>query len=102
MSDQIFVGDEGTEFRVTILDDNVIVDISTASEITFIFRKPNGDILEAVGELYTDGTDGVCFYNAIAGDIDQAGVYKLQVRVSIGSGLFYSSIGSFKVACTLI
>ena len=37
MSDQIFVGDEGTEMRVTISDDGVLVDLSCAVEILFIF-----------------------------------------------------------------
>lgn len=102
MSDQIFVGDEGTEFRVTVTDDGVAVDLSSATEILFIFRKTDATTLEVNGQLYTNGTDGIVFYNTVAGDIDQSGVYKLQVRVTISSGnVFSSSIGSFKVACPL-
>lgn len=102
MSDQIFSGDEGTEMRVTVTDDGVAVDLSSAVEILFIFRKPDGTTLEVNGELYTTGVDGIVYYNTVAGDIDQSGVYKLQVRVTISSGnVFSSSIGSFKVACPL-
>ena len=102
MSDQIFVSDIGTEFRVTVTDDGVAVDLSSAVEILFIFRKPDGTTLEVNGELYTTGVDGIVYYNTVAGDIDQSGVYKLQVRVTISSGnVFSSSIGSFKVACPL-
>lgn len=102
MSDQIFVGDEGTEIRVTITDNGVVVDLSSAIEILFIFRKPDGATLQVDGSLYTDGVDGIVFYNTIAGDIDQSGMYKLQVRVTISSGnVFSSSVGTFKVACPL-
>jgi len=102
MSDQIFVSDTGTEMRVTVTDDGVAVDLSSATEILFIFRKPDGTTLEVDGLLYTDGTDGIVYYNTVAGDIDQSGMYKLQVRVTISSGnVFSSSVGSFKVACPL-
>ena len=96
-SQEIHVSDIGTEFRCTILDDGTAVDLSGASSIVIKFKKPDNTTLEVDAELYTDGTDGIIFYNAVSGDLDQAGVWKIQALVGIGGGQFYSDIGVFKV-----
>jgi hypothetical protein len=101
MSNQVHVNDIGTEFRIQIVDDETIVDLSTASILNILFRKPSGLLLTVGAELYTDGTDGIIYYNAVSGDLDEAGIYKIQGYVEIGSGAFYSSIGSFKVHCNV-
>ena len=102
MSKEIHVGDIGTEFRITILDDdNTIVDLSSASIIEIIFLKPDGSRNVVSAELYTDGTDGIIKYNTVSGDLDQSGVYKIQAYVEVGAGNYYSSIGTFKVFCNL-
>ena len=43
------------------------------------------------------------YYDAVAGDLDEAGNYKLQGRVFLGggSGTFYTDIHTFKVHCNL-
>lgn len=101
MSDQIFVGDTGSEFRVTITDDDVAVDLSSATTLELIFRKPDGTILTVTASLYSDGTDGIIFYNTVEDDLDQSGIYKLEAYIEIDGNTFYSSIGSFKVLCPL-
>jgi len=102
MSNEIHVGDTGTSIRITIKDDNEIVDISGASLLQVIFAKPDGTRNEVNGSLYTDGTDGIIEYILADGDIDQPGMYKIQAYVEISGGSYYSSIGSFKVLCNLI
>ena len=37
------------------------------------------------------------FYDTVAGDLDEAGVYKMQAKVIIPSGTFYTDIYTFKV-----
>lgn len=101
MSDEIHLNDIGTEFRILIKDGDEIVDLSTATIINIIFRKPNGDVNTVEAVLYTDGTDGLIKYNAILGDLDQSGVYKIQAYVEVGSGNYSSSIGQFRVHCNL-
>lgn len=101
MSDQIFVSDIGTEFRVTVIDSGVSVDLSSATSLNLIFKKPDGQILTVAADLWSDGTDGIIYYNTVSGDIDQSGLWKIEVFVAIGSQEFYSSIGTFKVLCPL-
>jgi hypothetical protein len=36
-------------------------------------------------------------YDSVAGDLDEAGVYKLQAKVVIPSGTYYTDIYTFKV-----
>ena len=45
----------------------------------------------------SDGTDGKMYYNTVADDLDEAGSYKLQGKVAITDGTFYTDITTFKV-----
>lgn len=102
MSQQIHVNDIGTEFRIIITDEDNVVDLSSATVLHIIFRKPDSTSITVDANLYTDGTDGTIYYNVVDGDLDQSGIYKIQGYVEIGAGAFYSSTGSFKVNCNLI
>ena len=53
------------------------------------------------GTLNTDGTDGQMYYDIAAGDLDEAGLYKLQGRVSIGTSTYYTNIYNFQVHCNI-
>lgn len=101
MASEIHVGDIGTRFLATIKDDGVVVDISSAEYITMMFRKPNDQVLNKIGVLYTDGTDGKVYYDATAGDLDESGQYKLQAKVNLPSGVYYTDIYTFQVHCNL-
>jgi hypothetical protein len=102
MSKEIHVGDVGTEFRIVIKDDNdSIVDLSTATFLEIVFSKPDGTRNAVSPSLYTDGTDGIIKYNAAVGDLDQAGMYKIQAYIEVGAGNYYSNILNFKVLCNL-
>ncbi len=101
MSSEIHVNDIGTEFRITIKDDGVVVNLTTASLLQIIFEKPDGSILTVSAAFYTDGSDGIIKYNAVSGDLDQAGLYKIQANIEIGSSRYKSSHSSFKVYCNI-
>lgn len=101
MSDEVHVGDINTEFRITILDDDLPVDVSSATTITVTIKRPDQTTIVGDGEFHTDGTDGIIYYRAVAGDLNQAGIYKIQAYVVIPAGSYYSSIGSFPVKCNL-
>lgn len=102
MSQQIFVNNIGTEFIISITDNDVIVDISSATTLHIIFQKPDSTSLTVDASLYTDGTDGVIHYIDADGSLDQSGFYKIQTYIEIDGGSFYSSIGTFKVYCNLV
>lgn len=101
MSDQIHVDDIGTQLIVTVYDDGEVVDISGASTLTIIVKKPDGTTFNKIGLLYTNGTDGKMYCVSTAGDFDISGNYKIQGKVTIGGGTYYTSVGSFKVYCNI-
>jgi len=101
MSSYIHEGDIGTKLLITIKDDGAIVDISSSSSLNIFIKRPDGTMLTRAGTLETDGTDGKMYYIVVAGDLNQAGVYKLQSQVNLTSGAFYSSTVNFQVHCNL-
>jgi hypothetical protein len=96
-SDEIHVGDVSTVFRFTVKDGASIVDISDLDTLQVIFRKPDGTTLTKTATYVTDGTDGLMKYIIAEGDIDVAGMWRVQGRVSNSEQNWYSDIQSFKV-----
>ena len=100
--EEAHVNDIGTIFRVTIYDTtstggSVIADVSGASAITYTFKRPNGTTFSRTGTFTSDGTDGKMQYSVVTDDFDEAGSYKLQGKVVISDGTFYTDIHTFKV-----
>jgi hypothetical protein len=100
MSSEIHALDYGTELRITVKEDDVAIDISSATTTEFLIRKPDGTLLTVDADFYTDGTDGVLTYTTVEGDTDIVGLYKFQARIEMG-GLFYTSWATFKVNCNV-
>lgn len=101
MASEIHVNDIGTRFLATIKDDGIVVDVSNASVINMIFKQPDDQVIYKSATFLTDGTDGKIYYDTVAGDLDEAGQYKLQGRVSLPSGTYYTDIYTFQVHCNL-
>ena len=103
MACEIHIGDIGTRFLFTIQDCDSTdpVDVSTASSVEIVFKKPNGTNLVVAGTFLTDGTDGKVYYDTANGDIDQIGYWKVQGKVNFPTGLFYSDIHKFQVFANL-
>ena len=96
-ANEIHVDDVGTAFTLTIKDGDSAVNISTATTKKIVIKKPSGTKLTYNTAFVSDGSDGKMVYNAAAGDLDEAGTYKLQSYVIISDGTFYTDITSFKV-----
>lgn len=101
MASEIHDGDIGTKLLVTITDNDVVVDISSASTLSIFIKKPDGSILTRSGTLETNGTDGKMYYITVSGDINTAGSYKLQGHVTLLNGSYFTSTATFKVHCNL-
>lgn len=101
MASEIHVNDVGTRFLITVKDDGEIVNISGVPAISLIFKKPDDSIIYRSGLLFTNGVDGKVYYDTVAGDLDEAGYYKLQGRVVLTSGTFYTDIHTFQVHCNI-
>ncbi len=95
------VNDTGTRFELTIVENDVAVDISSATMKTIKFQKPDNVILSKTADFTTDGTDGKIDYVSITNDIDVKGEWKIQGYIEIPSGKFHTSMSSFGVSGNL-
>jgi glycerol-3-phosphate dehydrogenase len=97
-ANEIHIGDIGTIFEVTLLDDTAIVDISNATDLVIVFQKPDKTIINNTAVLSSDGTDGKMQYVvALDTELDQKGNWKIQGIVELPTGKWSSDIDKFKV-----
>jgi hypothetical protein len=101
MASEIHINDVGTRFLVTIQEDGVPVNISTASQIQMIFCRPSNDTFYRNGTLLNSGIDGKVYYDTVAGDLVDAGMHKIQAKVYLPSGTYHTNIYSFQIHCNL-
>lgn len=101
MASKMHVNDVGNTLVGTVLDNGTVVDISTASNVYMIMKKPDQTTETKTAGFYSDGTDGKMSYVIASGDLDQAGNYKIQGKVELSSSTFYSNISTFKVYCNI-
>ena len=87
--DKVFKGDIGTKI---ILDADS--DISTATELKIVYRKPSG----AVGSwtAVAEGTQQA-YYIITASDLDEVGKWEFQLYVKLPSWSGYGEISGFTV-----
>jgi len=98
MSCEIHYNDIGTEFRATIVDCNeVAINISLATELYLIFKKPSGASVTQTASFTDDGSDGQISYTTVDGDLDEIGTWKIQAEIVAPNGTWRSVIKSFKV-----
>jgi len=91
----------GTTVTVTITEDDTALDISAATVITFIFFKPDGELLETTGSFVDDGTDGQVKYVFTDGQLDQSGWWDVQVYLFFVSTQYYSELYRCKISRNL-
>ena len=89
--------DIGTVITVTVTESGTAKDISSATTKQFYMRDPNGDEVAKTAEFVTDGSDGQLKYTTIADDLDVAGTWWIQAKITPPSATFRTSIGEFEV-----
>lgn len=90
--------DIGVLFKVVIKDqDEVVVNLSDATVKQFLFSKPNHTVLTVDTGYFTDGVDGILTYVTGSGDLDVAGIWRLQAYIEKTNGKFFSTKAIFKV-----
>lgn len=95
--DEIHKGDIGTILRRTLMDGDVVVDISSATTKNILLHNPYGVLKTKAGVFTTDGTDGALQYTTIAADLDVVGRWRLQAYIVMPSGSWHSDISDFQV-----
>ena len=95
---EIHLGDIGTAFRITLTDCDVPVDLTTATVLNIIFKKPDGSSAPKTASIFGDPTDGVIQYLTVdENDLDQLGTWELQAVVTLSTGKWSSNIDKFRV-----
>lgn len=95
---EIHLNDIGTAFEMTVKDDDgVVVNLASATTLTFTFDKPDGTNITKTPTFVTDGSDGRLRYVAQSGDLDQIGLWRWQGTIVIPAGTFHSDIYEFRV-----
>ena len=94
---EIHVGDIGTVFEFTFLEDAEPVDISAAQVLQATFRKPDGTTVTKSGTLSTDGQDGKMRYVTVTSDLDMGGQWSTQGFVRLPTGEWHSDVAVFDV-----
>jgi hypothetical protein len=99
---EIHVGDIGTRFDITVVEDGEPLNISSATTKELIFRKTDKTTVTKEAAFVTNGADGKIRYVTADGDLDQAGVWKLQVHLILPDGEWKSNTLNFTVHENLI
>jgi hypothetical protein len=103
MSSEIHQNDIGTRLQITVKDDGDLVDVSNASVRQINIRKPSDVVINRTASIIGDGSEssGVMYYDTVVGDLDEVGQYKLQAKICLPSGTYYTDIYTFKVNCNI-
>lgn len=80
--DSISINDIGTSLQVNIEENDVAVDVSSATAKQIIIEKPDGTLLTKTAAFVNDGTDGKIQYTTVTGDIDQVGIWRFWGKVT--------------------
>jgi len=97
-ANEIHIGDIGTVFEVTLLDDEVVEPIDGATLMEIIFVKPDKTKVTNIASWSSDGIDGKMRYViSLDTELDQKGTWKIQGIVTFATGKWHSDIDSFKV-----
>lgn len=94
---EVHMGAINLDFIFAIQENCAAVDISQATETLVYFTKPNGELLTKTATFVNDGQDGLLHYATESGDLDVAGIWKAQAKVTLGSSVYPSDIHSFRV-----
>jgi hypothetical protein len=97
MTEEVHLNDIGTKFLLTVKEDGVALNISTATVKSIVFKKPSGTVVVKTATFETDGADGKIYYLSVSGDLDAIGLWKIQGKITMGVGSWGTEIGEFKV-----
>lgn len=101
MATKISKNDVGTVIRISVKENDAVFNASAATVKTLFLKTPNGVVVRKSALFYTDGTDGVCEYTTITGDLHESGRWSGQLYLEFPNGRWYTSMFSFVVEDTL-
>jgi len=99
---QVQLGDVGTEILVTVKEDGLPADISTATVKKFLLQKKNRTTLVVDASFVTSGSDGQLHYFTSGSEVDIKGTCTLQVYLELPDGKWHTSKSEFTVEENLV
>lgn len=93
----IQVGSVGFTFNVQLISNFQSMNVSDATSKKIYFLKPDGTKSNHDLVFLNDGSNGKLYYSTVAGDIDQAGTWKMQANIVTPSDNWWTSIQTFTV-----
>lgn len=98
MTEEVHVGDIGTELEVTFKDGNNPVPLVTATAIKVRITDPNdSSILRNLTVVTPPGSDGVTNYFFVDGELHTPGTWYYQGTATFPGGYWQSAVLSFEV-----
>lgn len=97
MTEDIHVGDIGTQLIGRFREHGEIIDLAEFATIWFTLTRPDGTTCGGPGDVIPPSTDGRAQYLTVEGDLTMAGMWTLQAEVTNGSGQWHTSRGRFVV-----
>lgn len=97
MEQYIRVGDIGTVIKLTMYDQDGVVDLSSTTLRSFKIKDALNGVTTKSAVFETDGTDGILKYQFVSGDLDVAGIWSVQAYVEMPSGSWTSGTYEFEV-----
>ncbi len=73
------------------------IDLSSATTLTLLVKRPNGSIAEWTPTVLGSAVDGVLVYYTAAGDLDMAGLYVGMAMVETATATYLGETFSFKI-----
>lgn len=98
----LHVGDVGTELIMALVDaDGGPVDLTDYQSLALIIERPDGTKLEKIAAPHGDPTAGLVAAYSSAGDLNQAGHYRMQAAAALPAWTGKSQIKTFRVVANL-
>jgi BppU N-terminal domain len=73
------------EVVLTVKEDGVALNISTATNLKIFLEKPDNTVIEKAASFVTDGSDGKLKCATTANEADQSGYWQAQADFTLGS-----------------
>lgn len=94
--EKIYVGDEGTRFNFTIMEEGAAVNLTGYTSLQVRFQRPDKTTFDRTLEV-VDETVGEVRYTTLSTDLDQAGRWHFQLMLDLAEWDGSGSLGSFWV-----
>ena len=86
MTTELHQNDVNGQIRVTVKENAAALNISAAASMRMYYAKPSGTSGYWSASLYTDGTDGIMYYQTSASsDLDEDGAWYCQPFLKLGA-----------------